>query len=251
MKTLMTVMVAVGVTAELSSAGLDRGDCRVAGSSLQFCDPSGVACTTSAGLPGTCTQRRAGCQCVPNKVVVCHFAKGRGYFVINVAASTVPAHLGHGDCPVDDGVDCTVDICDPEDGCIHQADDGACDDGDDCTADICTDAGCENLPVPGCGGPGACCLEDGGCVEALAEECIEGVEIVINGQTFIMSGTPQDPGTNCDDRFDPQICVQACCLDDGSCQQVSIEECLFSPDPFPGTPQGTFTDCEDVDCSQP
>lgn len=43
---------------------IDRGDCSVAGSTLQFCDPAGVACTTSGGLPGTCTQQPGGCECV-------------------------------------------------------------------------------------------------------------------------------------------------------------------------------------------
>jgi hypothetical protein len=61
----------------------------------------------------------------------------------------------------------------------------------------------------------ACCFPDGRCEILLAEDCVA------------QGGTPQGPGSNCDN---PELCpppppVGACCLPDGSCQILTEEEC--------------------------
>lgn len=48
----------------------------------------------------------------------------------------------------DDGIDCSIDACDPVSGCTHDADHGACDDGDACSTDRCTESGCDNSTAP-------------------------------------------------------------------------------------------------------
>jgi hypothetical protein len=51
----------------------------------------------------------------------------------------------------DDGIPCTIDICDPGLGCLHIPDPGYCDDGDPCTTDLCDpNLGCLHIPVPDC-----------------------------------------------------------------------------------------------------
>lgn len=51
-----------------------------------------------------------------------------------------------------DGIQCTVDICDPETGCHHEIDNEMCDDDNPCTADACDpegsgdQLGCTNYP---------------------------------------------------------------------------------------------------------
>ncbi len=72
------------------------------------------------------------------------------------------------DC--DDKDPCTIDSCDPIEGCIHTAID--CDDGDPCTIDECIDGICVHTQIPGCGcdcsayAPDIClpmvCIERGG-----------------------------------------------------------------------------------------
>ncbi len=58
----------------------------------------------------------------------------------------------------DDGVDCTVDRCDPAVGCVAEPDPRRCDDGDPCTADVCAViTGCSSSPEP----EGAVCAQDG------------------------------------------------------------------------------------------
>lgn len=63
----------------------------------------------------------------------------------------VPKCLNDGDC--DDANDCTVDSCDPVEGCNHTLIElccnglTPCDDNDLCTTDICVDGTCQYLPV--------------------------------------------------------------------------------------------------------
>jgi hypothetical protein len=72
------------------------------------------------------------------------------------------------DC--DDGVPCTVDACNPAEGCVHGASNQACDDGNECTLDICHAVnGCSNPPVADntpCGQAGWKCI-GGVCKEKL------------------------------------------------------------------------------------
>jgi hypothetical protein len=42
----------------------------------------------------------------------------------------------------DDGVDCTIDSCDLEGGCVHQPNDSVCEDDSVCTTDSCGASGC-------------------------------------------------------------------------------------------------------------
>ena len=59
----------------------------------------------------------------PPKVDICHLEEETGLFEpLNVSSRSVEAHLNHGDCLIDDGVDCTVDSCDPQLGCVHEDD---------------------------------------------------------------------------------------------------------------------------------
>lgn len=61
----------------------------------------------------------------PPKVDICHLEEETGLFEpLNVSSRSAAAHLAHGDCLIDDGIDCTVDSCDPQLGCVH--DDDAC-----------------------------------------------------------------------------------------------------------------------------
>jgi hypothetical protein len=69
----------------------------------------------------------------------------------------------------DDGIQCTMDSCDPESGCVHETlDNGECTDGNPCTvADHCVDGECVGSPVL-CDDSNSCtddsCAEEGGCI---------------------------------------------------------------------------------------
>lgn len=76
----------------------------------------------------------------------------------------------------DDGIDCTVDTCDPDTGCVHTPDDALCvdDDENECTINICDpDNGCVSVAVddgvPCDDGAGNC--QDGVCVCVDPETC--------------------------------------------------------------------------------
>ncbi|MFT4622800.1 MAG: hypothetical protein ACI8PZ_001456 [Myxococcota bacterium] len=84
--------------------------------------------------------------------------------------------LDSGDClpglppPIDDGVGCTIDLCDEAlDEVRHEGDASACDDGVDCTADACDpEADCTNVPDDGACDAAPCeiaeCDPDAGCI---------------------------------------------------------------------------------------
>jgi hypothetical protein len=85
-----------------------------------------------------------------------------------------------------------------------------------------------------CPQPQACCFPDGHCEYVLEAICLE------NG------GTPYGVGTDCD----PNPCVQppqACCFPDGHCEFVTAEICTE----LGGVPQGFGTVCEPNSCPQP
>ena len=70
--------------------------------------------------------------------------------------------VGEGDC--DDGVDCTEDSCEAENGCVHFAVDASCDDDNVCTVDVCEPlSGCVHEFVSGPCGEFAICA-GGQCV---------------------------------------------------------------------------------------
>src|SRR5262249_9233983 len=67
-----------------------------------------------------------------------------------------------------DGDPCTLDTCDPVDGCVFPAD--PCNDDDSCTTDSCdSQGGCQHAPAP----DGASCANDDPCDGA--ETCQGGV----------------------------------------------------------------------------
>ncbi|MBT9559826.1 MAG: hypothetical protein IV100_27600 [Myxococcales bacterium] len=106
----------------------------------------------------------------------------------------------------DDGLACTLDLCDAASGCVHADLDGEpCDDGDACTVDTrCQDGACTGAPR--CLASGPCrvpaCANDGTCSEVTAED-----------------------GSACDDGDT--------CTGDGTC---SAGGCVASPIvcPYPG-----------------
>jgi len=72
--------------------------------------------------------------------------------------------VGAGDC--DDGVNCTDDSCEPEEGCVNLALDELCDDGNQCTDDVCDpEAGCISTVVDGPCDDGNLCTQDDMCLE--------------------------------------------------------------------------------------
>ncbi len=77
----------------------------------------------------------------------------------------------------DDGVDCTLDGCDPVAGCMAQPDDTACDDNTPCSQDVCdATAGCLHLDTGACDNGNGCpdtCVSGFGCVVD-ASSCDDG-----------------------------------------------------------------------------
>jgi hypothetical protein len=156
------------------------------------------------------------------------------------------------DC--DDDNPCTTDLCDPKDGCTHEAADGACDDGDPCTTDdLCGDGVCAGAGLPcddgnpctadACDpGTGACafepvsvaCDDDNPCT--VADWCDEGVcagEDICPCETDADCGSFEDGDLcngvfYCDQAVLPHSCkvapgtVVACDTTlDGPCQETS------------------------------
>jgi hypothetical protein len=95
-------------------------------------------------------------------------------------------------------------------------------DGTDCESDPC--------PVV----IGACCMEDG--------SCIDGVQLL---ECLSLGGFYQGDGTDCASAM-CQVQRGACCLPDGICvDDVSPVECLLG---FEGTYQGNETECGSITC---
>lgn len=118
--------------------------------------------------------------------------------------------LGGGELSCDDGVDCTLDLCDPSSGCASLADDSLCDDGDVCTTATCVaDTGCDVTVLSGSCDDGNECTEGDACgVDGCA-----GAELTC------------DDGDACTDEFcDPANGCQisfntASCEDGNACTQ--------------------------------
>ncbi|UCG32164.1 MAG: hypothetical protein JSU68_10915 [Phycisphaerales bacterium] len=128
-----------------------------------------------------------------------------------------------------------VDCQDPTGACCDA--NGFCSDGveaDQCQAtgetfyeeQLCTEVTC---PQP----KGACCDGLGGCLYVDQSFCEGTLDWVYGGN-----------GTNCDD---PVCDLGACCLSDGTCQDVIELGC----GDLGGTYQGAGTDCDTADCPQP
>ena len=129
------------------------------------------------------------------------------------------------DC--DDGDPCTVDACDPVDGCGHEpAPALPCDDGDECTLNTCTADGsaCLYEDIPGC------CVTDDDCG---GQPCIDGfccVPICDDGQGGFYECGDDGCGGTCgtctgNDTCDAEthLCVcETCCLDSSECSALEI-----------------------------
>jgi len=248
----------------VARAGIDRGDCRVAGSTLQFCDPAGVACTTSAGEAGTCTQRREGCECVPKKTSICHRTRGANPYVqIDVSDNAVSAHLRHGDCIIDDGDSCTRDRCDSQLGCVHTPEDTDCDDEDACTIDQCDpDGGCTHEPL--CLTDDDCatdvciiasCTDDGCCVAIdrcppTTGSCRNVTGACDEDGACIVANEPD--GTPCDSTTGSTLCGENGC--DAACREgvcrasVCPEGSIELSNATCGIPCETTSDCDGTGC---
>jgi len=110
-----------------------------------------------------------------------------------------------------DEVDCTVDSCDPDSGCLFEPDNADCDDANPCTEDLCDlQAGCSNDATDGdC--PGGHC-EDGDCVIDCLPDCdgkecgddgCEGSCGECQGDNKCVNGKCVEPGSDeCDDGND-------------------------------------------------
>jgi len=86
----------------------------------------------------------AGAECVPGKI---RCVDGPAMQICNGDGA---AWLPEEAC--DDDVECTVDSCDEDDGCVYSPDDAQCMDGNDCTIDACLpEDGCVNEWSGACG----------------------------------------------------------------------------------------------------
>lgn len=95
-----------------------------------------------------------------------------------------------------DGNDCTDDLCDPVEGCLHQPntsggcclEDLDCDDGNPCTADACDpdDGSCQLTPQEGACDDGDPCTSDDVCAEGtcVAGETLNACQVLceLNGE---------------------------------------------------------------------
>ncbi len=132
--------------------------------------------------------------------------------------------------------DCPVDPPPPTGACCFE--DGTC---VELRIDICLEQGGGYLgdgsvcDPQPCPQPEACCLDDGSCVMLLADICL-----------YVQHGTPMGIGSDCD----PNPCglpSQACCFADGTCLDLTPEACLEQD----GTAMGEGSICEQTECPQP
>ncbi|MGB4087590.1 choice-of-anchor E domain-containing protein [Methanothrix sp.] len=140
----------------------------------ETCDPTkgcqpGTAPDCSDGIDCTidsCNEEIDECEHSPDDDFCDDYDVCNGIEICDPASGCLPGTSL--DC--DDKDPCTIDSCDPIEGCIHTAID--CDDGDPCTIDECINGRCVHTQIPGCGcdcsanAPDIClpmvCIERGG-----------------------------------------------------------------------------------------
>ena len=146
----------------------------------KFCNGAETCDPASGCLPGTapdcsdnidctidfCNEETDRCEHSPDDDFCDDYDVCNGIEICDPASGCLPGTSL--DC--DDKDPCTIDSCDPIEGCIHTAID--CDDGDPCTIDECINGRCVHTQIPGCGcdcsayAPDIClpmvCIERGG-----------------------------------------------------------------------------------------
>jgi hypothetical protein len=123
-----------------------------------------------------------------------------------------------------DGIQCTVDTCDPEEGCSHELHHGDCADDNPCTEDLCDpDAGgCTNVPDDEkiCSDLDVCTLndrcEDGACISDPAplpcddeNACTDEICHPVFGCVYTFNEDPCDDGASC---TQDDVCHWGVCL---------------------------------------
>jgi len=145
-------------------------------------------------------------------------------------------YCDNGDCTtlpapkVDDGVACTVDVCDePKDVVTHTPTDSLCDDGKACTQNVCDPVkGCQTTNLDGaCDDKEPCTLGD----KCVAGECVPGV--------WTCENCTDGKDNNGDGAVD---CCDALCKTDPAC--VAETACDDGKD----NDCDTAKDCDDSDC---
>ncbi len=177
--------------------------------SVPACPDDGNDCTLDCS-PGS------GCKYAPLTGSACADEPGGNVCTTDVCDAGVCTHPAN---TCDDGIDCTVDSCDPILGCQANDSDVLCDDGEECTTEICDplsgdpQTGCVTTPVSdglACDDDSMCTTDDqclaGACVpQGPALQCDDGDECTFNDC---------DPQLGCLNSEDPATCD---CLDgDGS-----------------------------------
>lgn len=199
-----------------------------------YCDGCTKHCTLEPSPPcaddgNECTNDcspQSGCTYKPLTGTPCDDEPGGNVCTTDVCAAGVCTHPPN---TCDDGVDCTVDSCDPILGCQAVNSDPLCDDGEECTINVCDPASGD--PETGCtsnsAADGTACDDDSMCTTD--DQCVAGACV------------PQGPPLQCDDGDE-------CTLND--CDPNL--GCLNSEDPAAcdcldteGAPLGTGESCVD------
>ena len=125
----------------------------------------------------------------------------------------------------DDEVPCTIDSCDPQDGCLHVPDDTACDDGNICTDDACDFIdGCQHVNNNAdCDDNDTCTptdiCQDGACVGTGALDC-DDANVCTDDTCDPVDGCQHTNNTAICDDGNPctitDICQDGACVDAGA-----------------------------------
>ncbi len=180
-----------GVLDDGLSSPIDAGEeCEDGNGS--YCDGCSPSCTLEAVPPcagdgNECTQDclpQSGCVYKKLSGVPCADEPGGNVCTTDVCQSGVCTHPPN---TCDDGIDCTVDSCDPILGCQATNSDVLCDDSESCTTEYCD---------PGSGDPQT------GCVTGSVADgtvCDDGTVCTTDDRCLGGTCVPQGPALECDD----------------------------------------------------
>jgi len=172
---------------------------------------------------------------------------------VGCVTSDPPVCVGNTACvdgeaaPCDDEIDCTVDTCHPERGCVHEPVHEWCGDGIDCTNDACSlERGCVNHPVNGlCADwdPGTVdvCVAGVGCLRGSASKWLS-----IPSGTNEMGCVPQQGNCPDDERPRHAVTISAFQMAETETTQAQFQAVMgFNPSTFdlcgPDCPVETVT----------